>query len=353
MMAKIYRVCPKRAAPHKGYRDVVQQTDPMISGQLRVNNINAQNLYTSFEVAQPNPLNLSKTCAAGIRETKLGDLPSLEAPTKAANRSTPGAQKEKDNAANVALWDDCFFSHQENQHLAATQDNKVTLGNPVTYETFVGQPSGDSLAFFRCRRLISPIAALTKKAAVLSLSSFTDSISCSTSCGTLTFTCFDLLFIEPVAISGLLGNRCDSVYAKKRAVQCLTCYSPSHKVNSTLIMSGYQNGNAPECGNTAGASNHIVKWSNNMACSHDTQTRPKFVYLFLGTPNEFPDSTPTVLRAEADTEDDARAKFPRWTLTFAAQIRTAAPCRLQIFSTDDGFMWVYEQRQAAPEVAHA
>lgn len=90
-----------------------------------------------------------------------------------------------------------------------------------------------------------------------------------------------------------------------------------------------------------------------MAFLHSTQTRPKFVYLFLGTPIEFPDSTPTVLRAEADTEDDARAKFPRWTLTFAAQIRTAAPCRLQIFSTDDGFMWVYEQRQATPEVAHA
>jgi len=90
-----------------------------------------------------------------------------------------------------------------------------------------------------------------------------------------------------------------------------------------------------------------------MACSHDTQTRPKFTFLFLATPHEFPDSTPTVLRAEADTEVDARAKFPRWTLTFAAQIRTEAPCRLQIFSTDEGFMWVYEQRQTASEAAYA
>nr|WP_241971989.1 host cell division inhibitor Icd-like protein [Serratia odorifera] len=53
-----------------------------------------------------------------------------------------------------------------------------------------------------------------------------------------------------------------------------------------------------------------------------------------------------LLRAEADTEDDARAKFPRWTLIFAAQIRTEAPCRLQIFSTDEGFMWVL---RAAPD----
>ncbi|WP_419236593.1 host cell division inhibitor Icd-like protein [Serratia fonticola] len=90
-----------------------------------------------------------------------------------------------------------------------------------------------------------------------------------------------------------------------------------------------------------------------MACQHSTQTRPKFVFLFLGTPNEFPNTTPTVLRVEADTEDEGRAKFIGWTLIFAAQIRTEAPCRLQLFSTDEGFMWVYEQRQSATEVCHA
>lgn len=87
-----------------------------------------------------------------------------------------------------------------------------------------------------------------------------------------------------------------------------------------------------------------------MACLHDTKTRPNFTYLFLGTPSDLPTCTPTVLRAEADTEAEARAKFIDWDLIFAAQIRTAAPSRLQLFSTDDGFMWIYEQRQ---EASHA
>jgi hypothetical protein len=30
-----------------------------------------------------------------------------------------------------------------------------------------------------------------------------------------------------------------------------------------------------------------------MACSHDTQTRPEFTYLFLGTPSDKPDATPS------------------------------------------------------------
>ncbi len=40
-------------------------------------------------------------------------------------------------------------------------------------------------------------------------------------------------------------------------------------------------------------------------------------------------------------------------LLAAAKIRTEAPCRLQLFSTDEGFMWVYEQRQTVKESSHA
>ncbi|WP_371328670.1 host cell division inhibitor Icd-like protein [Hafnia sp. HMSC23F03] len=107
---------------------------------------------------------------------------------------------------------------------------------------------------------------------------------------------------------------------------------------------------APQDCRPCGASIHNVIGANTMAFTHSTQTRPKFTYLFLGTPSDLPTCTPTVLRAEADTEAEARAKFIDWDLTFAAQIRTAAPSRLQLFSTDDGFMWIYEQRQ---EASHA
>lgn len=81
-----------------------------------------------------------------------------------------------------------------------------------------------------------------------------------------------------------------------------------------------------------------------MACSHDTQTRPEFTYLFLGTPSDKPDVTPVVLRAEANTEQQARSHFLNWKLVFAAQIRTKAPCRLQLFDGGDHFTWIFEQR---------
>jgi hypothetical protein len=81
-----------------------------------------------------------------------------------------------------------------------------------------------------------------------------------------------------------------------------------------------------------------------MACSHDTQTRPEFTYLFLGTPSDKPDATPVVLRAEANTEQQARSHFLKWNLVFAAQIRTKAPCRLQLMDGGDHFSWIFEQR---------
>ncbi len=78
-----------------------------------------------------------------------------------------------------------------------------------------------SLAFLRWRRLISPMAAVIRKPAVLSPLFFTDSISSNTSCGTRTFTCFDLLFTEPVAITDSPRVWCYSLYAKKKSYSIL------------------------------------------------------------------------------------------------------------------------------------
>lgn len=320
-----------------------------------------------------NSLILAKTCAAVSRETKRCDSPSLKARTKSANRCTPSMQKEKDNAANVALWDDCFFNHEENQHYAERQDNRLSLSESVyspssrgkdyyenfvghisTYTKSVGQPSGDSLDFLRCRRLISLSMDTEINCPVLSPGNFTCSMLSIISCAIRAVTDCDLAFLGPVAISAPNDCRCKTIYTKLISLEGLTCKTLwFYLVSYTLIDSRLKMATSRGATNTSGTSNQTVTKDNDMACLHDTQTRPKFVYLFLGTPNEFPDSTPTVLRAEADSEDDARAKFPRWTLTFAAQIRTEAPCRLQIFSTDEGFMWVYEQRQSVKESSHA
>lgn len=58
-----------------------------------------------------------------------------------------------------------------------------------------------------------------------------------------------------------------------------------------------------------------------MADNYSTQTHPKFTWLFLGTPKG-QTCTPVVIRITADTEEEARAWYPRWDLTFAAKIRS-------------------------------
>lgn len=335
-----------------------------------------------------------------------------EAPTKFVATCTPGmrktshtpnqqiAGKEKSRTANPTLWDACFFNHQENQFVAEQHDNYITLSNLVhclqlsfsqsqnhtgisgevkpwrcgvlqkfrktsigaTYESFVGdsvtgskpvQPSGASLDFLRCLRLISPCMAVTMNCPVVSPSSFTDSIASTTSCGARACTFCDFALTAFVATDEISLVWWRTVYTKNKPVKCLTCLHLENKVEDTLIDLRCENSEAQKDGNPIWASNHNVIGANTMACQHSTQTRPKFVFLFLGTPNEFPNTTPTVLRVEADTEDEGRAKFVGWTLIFAAQIRTEAPCRLQLFSTDEGFMWVYEQRQTVKESSHA
>ncbi|EEB5696453.1 hypothetical protein GN496_09890 [Salmonella enterica] len=82
-----------------------------------------------------------------------------------------------------------------------------------------------SLALRRWRRLISPLAAVTRKPAVLSPSSLTCSMSFITSCGILTVVICDLAFFEPVAITETPYVWCISVYAKKMTIKDLRCIS--------------------------------------------------------------------------------------------------------------------------------
>lgn len=58
-----------------------------------------------------------------------------------------------------------------------------------------------------------------------------------------------------------------------------------------------------------------------MADKQHTQTHPKFTWLFLGIPKG-QTCTPVVIRTTANTEEEARAWYPRWDLTFAAKIRS-------------------------------
>lgn len=76
-----------------------------------------------------------------------------------------------------------------------------------------------------------------------------------------------------------------------------------------------------------------------MADHQHTQTRPEFTWLFLATPKHHPDSTPIVMRIDADSETAARAALPGWILIFAAKIRTESPYTFTWTDANRASLW--------------
>ncbi|HHQ4305293.1 TPA: host cell division inhibitor Icd-like protein [Serratia fonticola] len=128
-----------------------------------------------------------------------------------------------------------------------------------------------------------------------------------------------------VAIAYPFVDGAGTPYIKGMDKKRLTCGPTDNMVGVHLDYIKMENNNAPECGNTAEASNHNVNEAYTMACQHSTQTRPKFVYLFLAS---YPSGgKPIMLRTEANSELEARLRVAGdYSLTFAAQIRTESPC---------------------------
>lgn len=124
-----------------------------------------------------------------------------------------------------------------------------------------------------------------------------------------------------------------------------TCNYPNYDSSViTRVVTSETKSNAPQCANTCRASNHQrYRPSEEAMKNSTTPPRPAFTWLFLATPLDMPHVQPTVVRVEADTEEQATALLPAFSLVFAAKIRTVTPFRFQIFSGDDYFSFTYEQ----------
>jgi hypothetical protein len=141
------------------------------------------------------------------------------------------AQKEKDSTENTTLWRKAHFLYWINQSVNCS--NNLGSANQGNHFDEVIYCSDDALAL-RWRRLISALTEVTINCALFSPSTMYFSISSTTSCGNLAFSCCDLAFLEPVAITELLTHRCDSVYTKKIIKKVLKCDSIRSKVNTKV-----------------------------------------------------------------------------------------------------------------------
>lgn len=217
--------------------------------------------------------------------------------------------------------------NQQVNLLIIKQSSKVSSGQTP----FLASGYSCSLAFLRWRRLISPLAAVTRKPAVLSPSCFKLSISSITSWGIRTVVICDFAFFAPVAITKTPCVRCISVYAKKIKGKGLKCISLWARLNieGEIHLVNAKPGSAR---NTNRASNHKpLVGVTVMAGSQHTQTRPEFTWLFLAVPKHLPHGKPVVLRTTAATEEEARAEFCGWNMVFAAKIRSQMRCHITFY----------------------
>ncbi|CFQ42223.1 Ash protein family [Yersinia aleksiciae] len=162
-----------------------------------------------------------------------------------------------------------------------------------------------SFAFLRWRRLISPLAAVTRKPAVLSPSSFSCSISTITSCGIRTVVICDFAFFAPVAITGSPYVRCMSVYAKiiiKKGLKCISLEC-SVKSQGDIHLKITKPGSVSPL---TGPLTTNDRMSIEVAMLNHTQTRPKYQYRFLALHRSDRSAAPCRLSVEAFTEKEAR-----------------------------------------------
>ncbi|ENF4872452.1 host cell division inhibitor Icd-like protein [Escherichia coli] len=176
------------------------------------------------------------------------------------------------------------------------------------------------------RRAISPRMAVTMNPALLSPSSFTDSMPSITSWGTLTVVNCDLAFLLVVAITETPQIWCVSVYTKKKYKKGLTCVSLQNnmkhtngfieiqttKPGSALTLTGLLTTNDSKIIEVA-MLNHTTHPQGR-----DLHNLNKYIWRFIALST----AQPRVITIEATSEQEARQQSPAGcVMVFAARIR--------------------------------
>ncbi|EHW9719509.1 host cell division inhibitor Icd-like protein [Escherichia coli] len=176
------------------------------------------------------------------------------------------------------------------------------------------------------RRAISPRMAVTMNPALLSPSSFTDSMPSITSCGIRAVSDCDFAFFEPVAICNPLNESVRQYTHKKSYIKALTCKPPINKVTYTLLMQGAETTKPRTVGAVTGLLTTNDSESIEVAMLNHT-THPqgrdsynlnKYIWRFIALST----AQPRVITIEATSEQEARQQSPDGcVMVFAARIR--------------------------------
>ncbi|EEV4296725.1 host cell division inhibitor Icd-like protein [Escherichia coli] len=176
------------------------------------------------------------------------------------------------------------------------------------------------------RRAISPRMAVTMNPALLSPSSFTDSMPSITSCGIRAVSDCDFAFFEPVAICNPLNESVRQYTHKKSYIKALTCKPPINKVTYTLLMQGAETTKPRTVGAVTGLlttnDNESIEVAMRNHTIHpqgrDSHNLNKYIWRFIALST----AQPRVITIEATSEQEARQQSPDGcVMVFAARIR--------------------------------
>lgn len=184
-----------------------------------------------------------------------------------------------------------------------------------------------SLAFRRCRRLISPRMAALINCPVLSPSSFTFSMPSIISWAIRAVTDCDFAFFGPVAMSNSLCFWCKTIYMKKNYFEGLTCKTLLfYIVSYTLLVQGAETTKPGSAGTLTGLLTTNDSRSIEVAMRNHT-THPqgrdshnlnKYIWRFIALST----AQPRVIHIEAASEQEARQQSPAGcVMVFTARIR--------------------------------
>ncbi|EMV2838780.1 host cell division inhibitor Icd-like protein [Escherichia coli] len=176
------------------------------------------------------------------------------------------------------------------------------------------------------RRAISPRMAVTMNPALLSPSSFTDSMPSITSWGTRTVVNCDLAFLLVVAITETPQIWCVSVYTKKKYKKDLTCVSLQNNMKHTKDFIEIQTTKPRTVGAVTGLlttnDRKRIEAAMRNHTTHpqgrDSHNLNKYIWRFIALST----AQPRVITIEATSEQEARQQSPAGcVMVFAARIR--------------------------------
>ncbi|EIS3407785.1 host cell division inhibitor Icd-like protein [Escherichia coli] len=176
------------------------------------------------------------------------------------------------------------------------------------------------------RRAISPRMAVTMNPALLSPSSFTDSMPSITSWGTRTVVNCDLAFLLVVAITETPQIWCVSVYTKKKYKKDLTCVSLQNNMKHTKDFIEIQTTKPRTVGAVTGLlttnDRKRIEAAMRNHTTHpqgrDSHNLNKYIWRFIALST----AQPRVITIEATSEQEARQQSPDGcVMVFAARIR--------------------------------